>query len=378
MAEEHASDRQELMAAIASIARVQGAELFHALAAEQTERGFRGVPNAMQLIYQDDRIEFAYGGDVSLPVCLDGEEKTLTGTDLLGTLAGKSAISLPTHSPFSHFTFIRGGEVSLNGAIVPHIRNVLAWDLHGVLSYLAASPEPLPYPHKLANRFQEFHVRKIIERLGVRRGPQGRRERMGGMAHNASERAGEDYLDEISGSTTLETASEKFWKGVSPAVPPWRFLKVHGQPADFTHHGGRDTLPGHLADRLLTDMLHRYDMVIQRRDGEEPIFSETELVQWAMVGAEQWGANGSDIESGFDILPGRGDAPESVTIAHDILDKLRPIPGFAAWHMSKVEDKTQEEVAGALNRSQGRVSQLIKDFKEQARPLIEDYLKQAD
>ena len=129
-------------------------------------------------------------------------------------------------------------------------------------------------------------------------------------------------------------------------------------------------------------MLHRYDMVIQRRaiqrrDREEHIFSETELVGGQMLSAEQWGAETADGEWGLDTLPGRADEAASSAVANEILDKLRLIPGFAAWHMSKFEDKVQKEVATALNRSQGRVSQLIKEFEEQARPLIEDYLEQA-
>jgi hypothetical protein len=367
------------MAAIAAMLRVQLAELWTRLTSLQKECGLPIVPNAMQLVYRDDRINLVWGGDVELVVEVNSEEKALTGTSLVETLTSDAHLAIPRRSAVSHFTLIRGGRVSIDGQPVPRpMRPVLAWDLHSVLSYLAASPAELPYPERLVTTFRGYHVRHTIELLGVKRGPQGRRARLSGAVRKAKQMAGDDYRDEISSSTALETGRPEFWIGVSPAVPPWRYLKVWGQPAEFSRHEGQDSLAGHLADRILTDLLHRYDMVVQRRSGEEHIFSETEFTIAQEAEATQWGRDSSDITWGFDSFLGPAESSESAAVVKEIEDKLRNIPGYAAWHMTEVEDKTQAEVAVALNLSQGRVSQLIRQFRAQARDLVGAYLDQSD
>jgi hypothetical protein len=55
-------DEQQLTTAIAAIRDVQMAELWRKLTAEQVEWGAPYIPNGMQLIYRDDRIEFVWGG----------------------------------------------------------------------------------------------------------------------------------------------------------------------------------------------------------------------------------------------------------------------------------------------------------------------------
>ena len=368
-----ATGRQELMAAITYLAACQAGELWAALTREQERWGEPLLPNALQLIYEDEVIHFAWGGDVSLPVRVNGTERTLLGSELIGALASDARLLLPSNSPFAHFTFIRGGNVSLEGITIARpMRFALAWDVRRLLWYVASSTEPLPYPHKLANTFQELHVYWLIERLGVRRGPMGRQDRLRGALRRAKKPTGEDYLHEVSSTSATTTADDKFWRGVSPAVPPWRFLSVQGQRAEFTRHRGRDTLPGHLAERVMAQILDYYEMVIHRRGGDERILTETELVDAQVCEAESRGDQSSERIAGLDGFPGLKDDPESVAIRNELISEVRKIPGYDVWYMSEILDMRQDEIGETLGRSQGRVSQLLKQFKEQARTLVDD------
>ncbi len=190
---------------------------------------------------------------------------------------------MPKGQRSPHFTFIQGGRVRMNGVLTLRpIRGLVAWDLYHLLSHLGSSAAPLPDPHRAAKTFQELLVKFYIERLGINRGPGGRRDRLRAMLRDAKRIAGADYMNELSVATSDVTASEEFWKGVSAAVPPWRFLWVAGQPADYTDHAGRDSLPGHLVERVLRDLVAANAQSFRRRgkDGRrhlEWLTGESEL-----------------------------------------------------------------------------------------------------
>lgn len=317
-------------------------------------------PNGMQLIYTDDKMEFAWGADLSLPLKVAGADQLLTGSELLTTLCGSARLGL-SDAPFSHFTYIEGGEVSLNGIAMPKpMRRVIAWDLHHVVSYLSASREPLPYPHRVAKTFQQLHVNHTIETLGLHRGPKGRRERLAGQLREVEKAAkvfpDDDaaYLDDVSDTSALETWSKRFWKGISPAVPPWRLLAVEGQPVEVTRHEGRDTLPGHLAERIVSQLHKHYVMKIQKRSGDEPILS----------------AEPDETEADPSSL---GKDPAEHAIDSEFAEAVRALPGYQTWYRVHGDGHTQQQVAEDMAVTQARVSQIIAKFMKAANEIALQY-----
>ena len=349
-------DRALVKAAIGSFGAVQADELDRQLLITQCELGTTDRPNAMQLRYLDDDVEFAFSGGVELSLKVDGIDSNLSGAALIDALSSGSRISLPDRPSASHFTFIEGGRVPLNGVIMPRpMRPLVAWDLHHLLSHLGSSPAPLPDSHSAAKTFQELLVKFFIERLGVNRGPVGRRDRLHGALREARQIARDDYMDELSVATTDLTADKEFWDGVSPAVPPWRFLWVAGQAAEFTVHSGNDTLPGHLAERALTELANRGGQAIWRLDEDgkkhrEPLLGKSELETPGAV---------AEADSLEDQVVGKVEREETLEI-------LRAIPDFDLWWMQYHERLTQAEIAGRVGVSQARVSQRIKQFKAAA------------
>ncbi len=349
------SDDQALvMAAMGSFGTVQADELEKRLLIMQRELGTTERPNALQLRYLGDDIEFAVSGGVELSLKVDGVDSNLSGATLIDALSSGSRISLPDRPSTSHFTFIQGGRVRMDGVLMRRpMRPLVAWDLQHLLSHLGSSPAPLPYSHSAARTFQELLVKFFIERLGVYRGPSGRRGHLRSALRDAKEIAGADYMDELSVATTDLTARKEFWNGVSQAVPPWRFLWVAGQPAEFTVHAGNDTLPGHLAERVFTDLVNRGNQSVWRRDEagkkhQEPLSGESELE-----------AAGPEDDSLADGVVNRLEL-------EDMLNALRGIPGFDLFSMQWQDGLTQTQIAERKGISQARVSQLIKQFKAAA------------
>jgi predicted XRE-type DNA-binding protein len=113
-------------------------------------------------------------------------------------------------------------------------------------------------------------------------------------------------------------------------------------------------------------------MVIHRRSGDERILTETELVDAQVCEAESGGDQASERIVGLDGLPGLEDDAESAAIRNELISEVRKIPGYDVWHMSEILGMRQDEIGETLGLSQGRVSQLLKQFKEQARTLVDD------
>ena len=122
----------------------------------------------------------------------------------------------------------------------------------------------------------------------------------------------------------------------------------------------------------MAQILDYYEMVIHRRGGDERILTETELVDAQVCEAESRGDQSSERIAGLDGFPGLKDDPESVAIRNELISEVRKIPGYDVWYMSEILDMRQDEIGETLGRSQGRVSQLLKQFKEQARTLVDD------
>ncbi len=244
------------------------------------------------------------------------------------------------------------------GLIVPRLRAVVAWDWWRFLSHLAAAKTELPLPHPLAKTFQQLHVRWVIERLGLRRGPPGRQQRLRGSLKIARRGKDEqDYLDEISSLTAEVTADEGFWKGISPQFVPWRFLAVQGQEPEMWGQEGHDTLPGRLADAVLTRAAALNEWAVERRTGRERIVFDSELQ--AAAQAEE----GEDApESGLAALGQEDEELEALLTLHG----LRDIPGYEAWHMHEILGMTQDEIARELGCTQAWVSKQIKRFRHEA------------
>jgi hypothetical protein len=338
--------------ALRSILRVQADEMERQLLITQREFVTTDCPNAMQLRYLDDDVEFAFSGGVELSLKVGGVDSILSGYTLIDALASDSRFSLSERPSASHFTFIKGGRVRMNGVLMPRpIRGLVAWDLHHLLSHLGSSAAPLPDSHPAAKTFQELLVKFYIERLGINRGPGGRRDRLRATLRDAKQIAGADYMDELSVATSDVTASEEFWEGVSLAVPPWRFLWVAGQPADYTVHAGRDSLPGHLVERLLKDLVSADGQSIRRRDKDGKRHLE-------------WLAGESELETDADGADADG-RPEGVVNRLDregMLEILRAMPDFDLFTMRE-EGLTQAQIAERKCVSQARVSQRMKQFK---------------
>ncbi len=351
------SDAPPVIAIIRSILRVQADELEKRLLMTQRELATTDRPNAMQLRYLDDDVEFAFSGGVELALKVDGVDSNLQGATLVDALSSGSRISLPDRPSGSHFTFIEGGRVQMDGVPMPRpMRPLVAWDLHHLLSHLGSSPAPLPYSHSAAKTFQELLGKFFIERLGVNRGPVGRRDRLHGDLREARQIAGDDFMDELSVATADLTADKEFWDGVSPAVPPWRFLWVAGQPAEYTVHAGNDTLPGHLAERVLTELANRGGQAIWRLDEDGKKYHEPILGK-------------SELETAGAVL-------EAGTLENQVVERLeyekmlgilQGIPDFDLWWMQYHERLSQKQIAGREGVSQARVSQRITQFKAAAR-----------
>lgn len=322
---------------------------------EQETWGSQYRPSAQQLRYQNDtEPEFVHGGEVELSLKVDGVEKVLSGATLITALGSDSRISLPDGPGASHFTLIAGGSAYLDGVSIPRpIRGLMAWDLHHLLSHLGSDPEPLPDSHEAARTFQELLVKFYIERLGVNRGPGGRRDRLHGDLRVVKEIADDDYLDEMSIAAADLTTDEKFWRGVSPEAPPWRFLWVAGQSAQFTVHAGRDSLAGHLAERAITRLFKTSGQFVWRKDENdgkyhrEPLASESELE-----------AADPDDDSLADGVANRLELEA-------MLGVLRDLPGFEFFRMQQ-DGLKQAQIAEQTGVSQARVSQRIKQFKAAA------------
>lgn len=350
-------DAASLIAAVRSIWGAQADELDRQLLITQRDLETTDRPNAMQLRYCDDNIEFAFSGGVELSLKVDGVDSNLQGATLVDALSSGSRISLPDRPSASHFTFIQGGRVALNGVLMSRpMRRLVAWDLQHLFSHLGSSRAPLSDSRFAEKTFQELLVKFFIERLGVNRGPIGRRDRLRGDLREARQIAGDDFMDELSVATTDLTADKEFWDGVSPAVPPWRFLWVAGQPAEFTVHAGRDSLPGHLAERVLTELANRGGQAIWRLDEDgkkyqEPLLGKSELETAGAV---------AEADSLEDQVVGKVEHEE-------LLEILRAIPDFDLWWMQFHERLTQHQIAARVGVSQARVSQRITQFKAAAR-----------
>lgn len=122
----------------------------------------------------------------------------------------------------------------------------------------------------------------------------------------------------------------------------------------------------------MAQILDYYEMVIHRRSGDERILTETELVDAQVCEAESGGDQASERIVGLDGLPGLEDDAESAAIRNELISEVRKIPGYDVWHMSEILGMRQDEIGETLGLSQGRVSQLLKQFKEQARTLVDD------
>lgn len=178
--------------------------------------------------------------------------------------------------------------------------------------------------------------------------------RVGGVDSIFSgEIAGTDYMNELSVASSDVTAKEEFWEGVSPAVPPWRFLWAAGQPADYTDHAGRDSLPGHLVERVLRDLVGTNAQSFRRRgkDGKRHL---------------EWLAGESELGTEHASPNGRSDGVLNRLDRQHMLEILRGMPDFDLFTMQE-EGLSQAQIAERKGVSQARVSQRMKQFKATVR-----------
>ena len=152
------------------------------------------------------------------------------------------------------------------------------------------------------------------------------------------------------------TSEADFWHGVSPDVPPWRFLWVEGQDAQYTRHAGRDTIAGHLAEKVFSRLDLEHGEVVQRRTGPERVRPEADL--------------GEGVSRRY--VGDRTVDPAEDAATNELLEAVERLAGHDVFVRIELQGKTQQQVATELGLTQGRASQILKDFRKKAQRVAVD------